>query len=476
MRHFGHCRALVVLLSLLALTPEGVLAAETPEGVRAAEPRAPSPSWPEVERLVAARELEAAAAVVAELLAAARARGDEAEWTRALVRATQLRQSLQGYERAVRQLQEEPWPEGELARAVVGLYYARSLVRYHQVYAWEIGRRERLEPEVAETGTDLRSWTREQILAAALDAYGKVWDRRAALGGTPVADLGEYLIPNDYPAGVRGTLRDAVSYLLAGLLADSSFWSPRESNETFQLDVAALVRGPGAAAARPSDSAAHPLVRLAAVLVDLEEWHDTYGRREAALEARLERLRQLHGALGAAADRRLIRQELESALPAWRDLPWWAMGMATLAEFTREPAEPGQPPGNLARAREIARQGPRPFRTRSAASAASPSPGPSRRRTTTSPPWRATGRWRSLRRSLRVEHKNLAALFFRAFAVDPWQRTGEGLPPFPDRTEVQALLRDAPAAAWRTDLAPTPDFATHATLGRPAARRRRLLC
>ena len=444
MRHaLGCCRALVVLLAVAFLTPASA---------EAEEPRAGSPSWAEAERLIATRELEAASAVLAELLAAARARGDEAEWTRVLVRSVQVRRSLHGHERAVRLLQEEPWPRGEVERSLAGLFYARSLVEYHQAYAWEIGRRERVASDEA---VDVRRWTREQIREAALAAYREVWERRAALGERPVAAAAEYLVPNTYPEGVRGTLRDTVSYLLAELLADSSLWSPRESNETFRLDVAALARGGAGQAAALADPGAHPLARLAAVLADLEEWHAAAGRRAAALEARLERLRRLHGALGAA-DRRAVRQELAASLPAWRDLPWWAMGMATLAEFTR-----GQPePGGLARAREIAREG----------NAAYPeSPGGARclalAQAIEAPDFDldAMASDGPGQRSLRVRHKNLPALFFRAFPFDPWQRAEAGGTLSPDRDEILELLRGAPAAAWRSDLAPTPDFERHAT-------------
>lgn len=77
----------------------------------------------------------------------------------------------------------------------------------------------------------------------------------------PVAKLVRYLLPSDYPADVRGTVRDAVSYLFAEVLADSTFWSPRQSNEVYRLGLAELMTGPGS---DPADPEAHPLARMAA--------------------------------------------------------------------------------------------------------------------------------------------------------------------------------------------------------------------
>src|SRR5262249_44469276 len=104
-----------------------------------------------------------------------------------------------------------------------------------------------------------------------------------------------------------------------------------------------LIRGDAGALDRP---AAHPLEKAAAVLADLEAWHlvaaagvldpaDASRHREAALEARWERLRRLHAAFTAAGDRRQIRGALQADLLAARELPWWSMGMATLADFER---------------------------------------------------------------------------------------------------------------------------------------------
>ena len=97
---------------------------------RPSAPRpSPSPSavaasgeitWEEADRLVGEQKYEAAAAVIAQVRARAQARGDEDEWTRALVREAQLRSALHGFETVVRFLRETPWPPGPRGQGRAG--------------------------------------------------------------------------------------------------------------------------------------------------------------------------------------------------------------------------------------------------------------------------------------------------------------------------------------------------------------------
>ena len=140
-------------------------------------------SWADVDRLVKEQKYEEAAKAAETILAAAKAKGNEEDWTKALVTVTQLRIGLHGYETAVRRLREEPWPKGPMSRAQLGLLYGHSLVTYQRAYSWEIGQRERVDTKGA---VDLKAWTREQILAEALKAALEVWGMREALGKEPV--------------------------------------------------------------------------------------------------------------------------------------------------------------------------------------------------------------------------------------------------------------------------------------------------
>src|SRR5690606_15608137 len=147
----------------------------------------------------------------------AQAAGDAAGWTRGIVLETRLRMGLHGYETAVEQLRAWDWPDDPLQRAVLELYYGDSLVQYLNAYGWEIGQRE----TVAGGGNDLRGWTRREIADEAARSFDAAWQRRESWGGESVGILSDYIQSGDYPAAIRGTLRDAVSYLYAELLADS---------------------------------------------------------------------------------------------------------------------------------------------------------------------------------------------------------------------------------------------------------------
>src|SRR6185369_6815326 len=204
------------------------------------------------------------------------------------------------------------------------------------------------------------------------------------------------------------------------------------------------------------------------VLADLEAWHlaaapnadSTHRHREAALEARWERLRRLHAAFSDEADRGLIRADLEASLLTARDLPWWSMGMATLAVFQREDDDQGS--GRQKRAHATAVAG---------AAAFPGSPGALRCASIAgeieSPDYQINSMAADGpgRRSIQVIHANLPALYFRAFAVDPREQAEKGWSGSQlGEAGLKALLRDSrPVAAWRTDLPPTPDFTAHTT-------------
>ena len=418
--------------------------------------------WNEIERLIGEQKFEAAAGAVDAIRLAAEKRGDEEEWTRALVKETQLRIGLHGFETAVRFLKDSAWPKGALHAAVLDLFYAHSLVTYLQGYSWEIGQREKVETNGA---VDLKAWTREEIFTAAQRAYLDAWDRRAQLGTEPESRLSEYIQANTFPAGVRGTLRDAISYLFVELLADTSNWRPDQSNEIYALDLAALLKSGASAASavKLDDPAVHPLVKLCAILDDLESWHADRGEAAAALEARLERVRRLDASFTEADDRRAIRADLAQRLTGFRSVSWWAEGMAQLAELTRE----DDAPDALVRARASAKQG---------LDAYPDSPGGRHClaivKEIEAPDYgiEAMASDAPGKRSIEVTHANLPALYFRAFRMDLVERieTAQNYNLLPRSDEVKAFVRsNRPVATWRTELPPTPDFRRHRTFVTP---------
>ena len=437
-----------------------------PTPAQAAKPT-PAPvsgpgAWSDVERLVKEQKLSAALDRVGEILAGARQRRDSKEWTRALIRSVQLRTGLHGYETAVRFLKDEQWPPDLLSRAALELFYARSLVTYAQTYSWEVNQRERVE---SSGKVDLKAWTREQIYDEAVRAYLRLWKERAALGRESVDALSDFVEPNNYPRDVRGTLRDELSYFFVSLLADTSGWSPAQSNAVWALDLAGLLRADerSTASVPLDDPKVHPLDRLVAVTADLEEWHASRGEREGAFEARLERLRRLHAAFSRPEDDAKVIADLEARLPAMSGLPWFSVGKADLAEFVRDPRREG----DLVRARRIALEG---------ASAYPNSVGGQHCRSTVVQielPSYQLGAMQSdaaSRRSILVTHRNISHLWFRAYPVDLVARVAAAKnlsEVLPTHRELEDLVDREPAARWTVELPATPDYRDHQTFVTP---------
>ena len=416
-------------------------------------------AWNEVERLENEQKFEAASDAVAAILAKARAVGDEEAWTRALIEEVLLRTGLHGYETAVRFLEDEPWPADPLYRAVLDLHFAHSLVVYAKQYGYEIRNREAVAgDEIA----DLKAWTLDQIATQASLAFQRVWSTRQTWGGRSLGTLAHYIEQNNYPARIRGSLRDAVSYLWVELLADTSFWRPEQSNELFLLDMPALIQG------NPStgddldlaDPAVHPLRRLCAVLDDLERWHREQDHPEAALETRLVRLQRLHGALSDAEDRLAIRRHLETMLEKFdSSYSWWAMGQWQLAAILKEESDPD----SRIRAHRAATAG----RERHPDSAGG-------KRcdnlifSLEVPHYRlaAMASDGANQRSIQITHQNLERLHFRAwrFPLSEEVQSGKGTYPWLLGRKLTGWIQDRqPDLAWSVDLPATEDYRSHQT-------------
>lgn len=446
-RRFRSFAALLVGAAAVAVAMAGAPVSEgTPEDAAMA--------WKTVHTLISEQKFKAALEEVETVEARAREAGDGAEVTRALVEATKLRMALHGYETAVEELLAAEWPDEPLQRARLDLMAAHALTTYVQAYSWEIAQRERV---ISDEEVDLERWTRDQIVDAAHRAHARLWSERDAWGEAGLGELADTIQQGNYPARIRGTLRDSVSYLWVELLADTSLWSAREHNAVELMSVEELL---GAADADPADPHAHPLERLVAVLDDLQRWHSGDGRPEAALEARYEWVRRLAAEFDRTEDDRTVRRHLEEVVAAADPaLEWWSVGRAQIAAMLRsDPA-----PDALIRAREVALSG------------------------ITRHPGGVAGRMcrhhveaieapdfsmaamavdGAGERSIRVTHRNLETLHFRAYLVD-FDRvvtSSEDANLLPGYREVPEYLeRRSPVAEWRVDLPETRDFRSHAT-------------
>jgi 5-hydroxyisourate hydrolase-like protein (transthyretin family) len=424
--------------------------------------RSTASEWKEVDQLIEQQRFEEALKRLAHIRTEAQAHGRNGDVTAALVKEVQLRIGLHGYETAVRFLREQPWPKDLLSQTTLGLFYAHALVTYLSAYSWEIGERERVDTQGP---IDLKNWNREQVFAEAEKSLAAIWAQRAALGHEPVKALAAYVSPNNYPAHVRDTLRDAVSYFAVELFANSSMWSPAERNDLFRLDFPALVKGlmngTSKAEVKLDDPRMHPLAKICAILDDLERWHRERGEREGALEARLERLRRLRAAFSEPGELVTLRQDLESRLFGYRNLGGWSMGMAELSSMW-------QAEGDLVRAHRVARDGQKAYPW---------SPGGQRClhqvKEIEAPDYSLSAMAADApnRRSIEVRHRNLGALTFRAWPVDLIGRikSAHDYNLLPNSADVLKLLaqKAPPRAQWTVQLPSTPDFRSHRTFVTP---------
>jgi hypothetical protein len=242
-------------------------------------------------------------------------------------------------------------------------------------------------------------------------------------------------------------------------------WSPAESNEVFRLDLAALIEGDPESSAKLdlADASVHPLLKIGALLDDLEAWHEDSNRSEAALEARLERLRRLNTAFDTAEDKLAIRRHLEAVQARFdRSLEWWSMGQATLAEFIREENDPDALVGARAAARTGRDRHPQSVGGRRCdhivASIEAPSYSVAAMATDGAD-----------RRSFQISHRNFTSLHFRAWRYDlrRFVEDSEDYNLLPGHREAEEIMAGSPDSEWSISLPETPDYRTHITYDVP---------
>lgn len=417
-----------------------------------------SSDWKKVDKLIEDQKLEEARTLITSIRDAAKKSGNGEEWTETLIKDVQLQVGLHGYETAVRFLREQPWPQDALSQTALELYYAQSLMTYLSAYSWEIGRREKVDSKAA---VDLKAWTKEQLFLEAARSYERLWQKRAELGSFPVKSLAPYVTPNNYPAHIRGTLRDALSYLFVEHLANTEGWTPEQLSNEARPPLGTLLPTPATSdpGGKFDDASAHPLSKLVRVLSDLEAWHIQQGRTDAALEARLERIHRLHSAYQIAADRTQLVSYLEQLLPSHQGREWWARGQAMLAQLVRSS-------GDLVRAHSLAQQGYKAFPQSYGGLSCQ-----SLMQQIEAPDFQLAGMLVDgpRKRSIQVSHKNIGKLYFRAYEQDLKARveSAKDYNLLWGYQEMRALVTKRPSAEWVVDLPTTPDYQSHTTFVSP---------
>lgn len=380
----------------------------------------------------------------------------------ALVKLAHLQITLGQIEEAVTEFQTRPRPRDDLSVFVLAMLEAHMLDTYFAAYSWEIAQRERT---VTPNPESIRTWTRSQIIGAASAAYNRAWQQRQRLGDMPLSWAEEFLSANNYPRGVRDTLRDVLSHKLAAQLAFTERWSAAEEAGAHSLDLKQILSG-DLSAIRIEEESVHPLLRMAAVLDDLERWHLGRGRSEGALAARLARAHNLALARYQDAEvRATVAAALAEYLKPLSALPLWAAGQAQLAGLYERSEEHD----SLLRAHEAAEAGARkhPDSHGGKLCAAllrkleAPSLGLS-----------AMQQDGVGKRSVEVRHKNLAEVYLRLYRLNLAQSVSsfeESGPKIPTERLRSLLAKQKPQKEWTLELPKVSDFREHRTFIMPPA-------
>jgi alpha-2-macroglobulin len=372
---------------------------------------------------------------------------------RIMTKIIQLETGLHDYETAVNHFREKKWPADIRSQTLLNIFYAHSLQQYAQSYSWEIRQR----TKVASTAKkDLKTWTVEEIYADAILSLASIWPQRETLGNYPKSALNDFINPNNYPAGVRDSLRESYTMLFVRLLNDSSGWSPEQSNELFRLNLSNLMSGQQSEAVDLKSVKPHPLEKISSLLFDLKAWHTKNQRTDAAADAQLELLETLFQRFTNEKDREQIRNRLAELLKASEQTPWSTMVAGSLATVWMQ----NDSPDAMIKARQIAEK---------AAAAFPDSLGARRCRDLIRQIDNPTLQLQTMKvdgdnkRSLELQYKNLTKVYFSAFKYDlkKFIEQSQDYNHYPSYRELEALAKSKPSFTWSADLKATTDFRTH---------------
>ncbi|MGZ3740556.1 MAG: alpha-2-macroglobulin family protein [Bdellovibrionota bacterium] len=412
-------------------------------------------TWDAAEKLATDQKFEAALEETKSVLAGARKQGDEALITEGLLRTTRLEIALHGFETAVRNLKEAPWPKDATDRVLLELYYGYSLMTYQQHYGWEIAKREKT---ASNKTVDLKALTTQEIGLEISRSFDNAMKDGAWLDKPVPAFFRAYITANNYPEGVRPTLRDTITYLAVEHMQNQQFWSAAASNELFKLSASKLGEHPPGERIPAANAAAHPVERIASWLGELEKVHEKHGRKEAALEARYVLFSALSSAFSTDDDKSAVLAGLAAFQKNAPKIEWWARGQALLAEFLRQSSSPGR----LVKARAEAISGRDAFKGSVGAAMCQAILFEIERPELAVQAMDNDG---AEKRSVMLNYRNVRKAYFRAYPVDVEaalrDSRGNGFLTFDADKLRRTLTSKEPAAAWSADLAETKDYVTH---------------
>ena len=405
----------------------------------------------EADALISEQKYSAALEKIKRAIDQSKLKKDEMAWAKLVVKEAQLQMGLHGYETAVKDLKRRQWPDKPLAEAMVNIAYASSLKNYFESYSWEIRKRERVE---SKDEVDLKAWTGDQIYLEAYKAYSKVWKNRTGLAKYPKSKMPTLIQANTYPEDIRGTLRDSLTFLFAELLADSSGWTPQQSNEKYLLNVGQLYKGEENLSL--TDPKIHPLRKISYIFSDLENWHKSEKKQGPALEARIELIRIIYSQFTDKLSKAIGIKVLNQAIEKNKNDPWVTMAYATLAKFTSQEIEPDA----MIRAMAIAQKGAALF---------SNSPGAAKCRdfikSIERPQYSLIGMDVDgvNKRSIQISYQNISKVTFKSYAFDikTFLKNTQDYSIRPTWREIESQIKTKSIYEWSVSLPPTLDYRSH---------------
>ncbi|CAA6801829.1 MAG: Unknown protein, partial [uncultured Thiotrichaceae bacterium] len=409
--------------------------------------------WADVEKLEHDQQYQSAQKKSDRLLTTFKQQQDIPNWTKALIKSTELRVGQGQWETATRFLQEQTWPNDANAKSILHLYMANAITVYLTSYSWEIQQREQIETK---SKLDLKKMTQAQLVNAINHHFNEAYQHSNSLGNIAIPNaLKEYFIQGKYPNPIRGTLRDTVSYLWADFLKNEAFWSASHSNQTYRLDLQALL-GNQHPTTTITNGKQHPLTRYAKLLSDLENWHQQAQRPEAALEAFRTRSMQLSSHFSSDSKRQFIIKALEQRITETRQLTWSTMAQWTLANLQRQLSRQDALILALKTTQDCQKHFPQSQGTKNCQQLA---------KILTHPEFSTETMLLDglKKRAIRIRHKNIDTLYFRAFPADLLASENQNTD-----QKISTLLTQKPSYTWSKNLPKTHDLRSHYSYSTPS--------
>lgn len=415
--------------------------------------------WKEIISLKKDLKYKAALKIINKKLKEFIQNADNKNWTRALILKQEIMMSLGQFDLSIKEYKGAKWPAGFSSQTVLTLYYVQALHQYFSRYSWEINQREK-KLGLVKNITNLKEWTREEIFLEMQSHLLKIWKKRDEFKLARKEEIGDFLSLGNYPAYVRATLRNTLSHLYIQFLADTQFWSPKESNEVKQLALNLLMK-PQLKWGQETflkNSDHHPLQKVLGIISDLEKWHWNNDQIASLLDTKIERFKQLKVHFTQEDDLKKLLTQLEGETKDYQIDPWWAEVAYIRAKATMElPHERSH-----IEAINIAQKGVKLFPKKLGGKHCEDLINQIKR---PSLDIQVLAKDQNQKDSIQISHKNWDKVYFKAYEFDPlkYLLANNKNRNLPDRLALKNYVKGKAISEWEQKLDNQKDYKIHKT-------------